>query len=227
MAKYLGLVSSFFVFAFLIVFSPLLEVKDVTVDDDQKCLKNLNYNIDKDLVGKNLVFLNTQNLAQNLEVELTCIEKIEFEKKFPTQIAITIKAKSPVANIEGINLQVTANGLLVKKDDRQNLPTIFLPKDAQFDLKANNEIKDETILSAIKISENLLKSDFSPASIRIIQKDEIAVYSLKDMLVIFTSEKGLETQVNSLQLILSKAKIDAAKITKIDLRFDKPVITYQ
>lgn len=45
-------------------------------------------------------------------------------------------------------------------------------------------------------------------------------------LVIFTSQKDLESQVTSLQIILERFKIEGRKVRKIDFRFDKPVISY-
>ena len=44
--------------------------------------------------------------------------------------------------------------------------------------------------------------------------------------VIFSVNKDLPTQVGSLQIILNKLTIEGRKGTKIDLRFDNPVVVY-
>ncbi|KKS04034.1 MAG: hypothetical protein UU56_C0011G0028 [Candidatus Curtissbacteria bacterium GW2011_GWA2_41_24] len=57
--------------------------------------------------------------------------------------------------------------------------------------------------------------------------DEVVIYNQQGQLAIFSSKKDKEVQVDSLQQVISKAKIESAKIAKIDLRFDKPVISYR
>lgn len=66
-----------------------------------------------------------------------------------------------------------------------------------------------------------------PSTVRIVDANQIVVYSAKDISVIFSATKRASDQVDSLQLILAESKIDAAKIDKIDLRFAKPVVTYK
>ncbi len=44
--------------------------------------------------------------------------------------------------------------------------------------------------------------------------------------VLLSSKKSLETQVSSLQLILSRLTIEGKRIAKLDLRFDNPVIVF-
>lgn len=41
---------------------------------------------------------------------------------------------------------------------------------------------------------------------------------------IFSFNKGLESQISSLQLILSRLTIEGKRLKKLDFRFDKPVI---
>ena len=43
--------------------------------------------------------------------------------------------------------------------------------------------------------------------------------------ILFSSQKNLELQISSLQLILSRLTIEGKKFTRLDFRFDKPVIT--
>lgn len=227
MAKYLGVLGSIFVILFVAVFSPLFEIKDVRIKDDQDCLKNSNYKIEEQFIGKNLIFLNTQKLSQNAKDMIVCLKEVKIKKNFPTQIILSINAKSPIASIAESDFQITEDGLVIKKDDRLNLPTIFLSEGVKSTFNPNTKIEDKSIIAATKIAAGLLKSDFIPTTIRIIASDEIVVYSPQNGFVVFSSEKDIDFQVNSLQLILARSKIDASKIAKIDLRFDKPVISYQ
>lgn len=44
--------------------------------------------------------------------------------------------------------------------------------------------------------------------------------------IIFSREKDFNSQVDSLQIILSRLKIEGKKVKKVDFRFDKPVVVY-
>ena len=43
--------------------------------------------------------------------------------------------------------------------------------------------------------------------------------------VIFSLRKSLDLQISSLQLILSRLTIEGKRFSRLDLRFDKPVVT--
>lgn len=61
-------------------------------------------------------------------------------------------------------------------------------------------------------------------TIKVVSPREIEVWLEEGILILFNSEKDVDIQLDSLQLILSRAKIEGKTIKKIDLRFDKPVI---
>lgn len=45
--------------------------------------------------------------------------------------------------------------------------------------------------------------------------------------IVFSSKKNLDSQVSSLQLILSRLTIEGKGFKRLDLRFDKPVIVFK
>jgi len=221
--KLLALAASGFVMVFLAVFSPLFEIKNVTFNDDAACIKNSQKIAEDNLIGESLIFLNSQEIAQVIKNKFACIETIDVNRQFPSTVQINIQSKRPIAKIAETEFHVTKDGLLIRADDSVQIPTIFLP--TNFELNVSQKLDDKNILFALEIIDNLLKSDFVPTTIRIVDEDQIAVYSNKDILVLFSSNKNPISQVDSLQLILAEAKIDATKIGKIDMRFEKPVIS--
>ena len=223
MIKLLVLVASGFVLAFVAVFSPLFEIKSVTFNDDAACIKNSQKIAEDNLIGESLIFLNSQETARVIKNQFACIEAIEVNRQFPSNVEINIQSKRPIAKIAETEFYLTKDGLLVRVYDKVQIPTIFLPNN--FELNVSQRLDDKNILFALEIIDNLLKSDFVPTTVRIVDEDQIAVYSNKDILVIFSTSKNPIEQVDSLQLILAEAKIDATKIDKIDMRFEKPVIS--
>lgn len=45
--------------------------------------------------------------------------------------------------------------------------------------------------------------------------------------LLFSEDKDLDTQISSLQLILSRLTIEGKRFDRIDLRFDKPIIQFK
>lgn len=72
--------------------------------------------------------------------------------------------------------------------------------------------------------EKLNEYNLKPESLK--KEGEEIVASIAGILVFFNLKEDLTTQVVSLQLILSRAKIEGRAPRLIDLRFSKPVVSY-
>lgn len=130
-----------------------------------------------------------------------------------------------LVDIDGSELSLTENGTALRKAKGKNLPKIFLSPETT---PAENQlVTDSKILFALTLVKNLTKSDFTPAQVRFVNDVDIIVHSQLEATALFTTTKDAVSQVDSLQSVLSKAKIDATKISQIDLRFNKPVVTYK
>lgn len=84
---------------------------------------------------------------------------------------------------------------------------------------ANNSPKNQLI-------ELLHKDSIPYASISSYGDGSMLVKLKNGEEVLLSSKKSLETQVSSLQLILSRLTIEGKRIAKLDLRFDNPVIVF-
>ncbi len=146
---------------------------------------------------------------------------ISLPKKSPPPQITNIE---PAVQIEGTNLYLAENGQVLDRASSKK-PLLYLDKNIK--VQAGQKITDQQILFAVKIATGLTKSDFTAASIRLLDSRDIAVYSPQDAIAVFSSDKDANLQIDSLQQVLAKAKIDATKISKIDLRFDKPVIVFK
>lgn len=72
----------------------------------------------------------------------------------------------------------------------------------------------EKILQDKKISYSTINKLSNSTSIKLTNSGE----------VIISSQKDLSTQINSLQYLLSRLTMESKDFTRLDLRFDKPVI---
>lgn len=78
----------------------------------------------------------------------------------------------------------------------------------------NETIKKELILNGIAYSQIVSSSDST-----------YLIYLKHGEEVFLSSKKDIKTQISSLQFILSRLTMEGKSILRLDLRFDKPVIT--
>ena len=212
------------IIVFALFYSPLFKVQKIDISQNQNCLATQDI-FDELKNSKNLFFISKRKLENTLKSKYSCIGTLEIKKIFPSKLQVNIAPKEPVVKIEGTSLMITDDGQVVEGILAKDKPIIFLPSDVKVVL--GQKISEKTIIFAIQTTSKLLKSDFLPVNVRITGQDDVAIYNQLGQLAIFSSKKDKEEQVDSLQQVISKAKIDSAKIAKIDLRFDKPVISYR
>lgn len=205
------------------------KVKSVEVVETTACLSSQDSSFEESLVGKNIFLIQKDQIEAKLKTNYDCIDQIKIDRHLPSNLKITTTVKGPVARISD-SLAVSENGLVV--ESQANLPILFLngnqPK------KAGEQLTGRDILFALQVIKALLQADFLASNIRIVDPKNIAFYNRQGLVVLFTSDKEADLQIDSLQYIISRSKIDATKneifllkIAKIDLRFDKPVIVYK
>lgn len=176
------------------------------------------------LKRKMIFTLREDALKKDLKEKFPCLTDLKLTKNYPSKIIFEAKTQNPAAKIANSQLLITAEGLVVSgKSDI--LPQLFLPPEVQ--AVPNEKVTDEISLYAAKLASLLAKSDFHSTNIRILSSSDIAVYDSKETVAIFSAKESANSQVDSLQQVLAKAKIGDDKIAKIDLRFEKPVITFK
>lgn len=209
-------------FAFIVIFiyvSSLFQIKTVNINS-QDCLKSE----DTNLAGKFIFTIQENSLEKDLTQKFPCISTVKISKMFPSKIVIDVETKKPSAQVADTDFEITQSGQIIKGKD-ENLPQLYLP--GEIKIQENQIVTDKKTLTAAKIAALIAKTDFHPATIRLLPDDGIALYQTDQTVAIFSSEKSADEQVDSLQQTLAIAKIDGTKLAKIDLRFRQPVISFK
>lgn len=84
----------------------------------------------------------------------------------------------------------------------------------------------KTTSANVKLEKLLLEEEIPFSKISIASDSSFIVYLAEGGEVNISQKKGLEGQISSLQLILSRLTIEGKKFKFLDLRFDKPVIVF-
>ena len=201
-------------------FLPIFKVSSVQIEQNSPCLgqEQVEY-----IKGQRIFLLNTKIVIAKIKKDFPCAENVSIGKKIFSKIIIKITASEPVARLENTNLAITPSGQ-VTDAGAKTMPVLYSSK--AIGAAKNQILTDPELLISAKIAKTLEKSDFTAASIRPTEEG-VAVYGQDNIFALFSYQKDIDLQTDSLQQVMARAKIDASKISKIDLRFDKPIIVFK
>lgn len=74
--------------------------------------------------------------------------------------------------------------------------------------------------------KSLAKSNIEFDNISLSSDLSIHLFLKNNGEVIFSSEKDMDAQISSLQLIISRSTIEGKRLSRLDFRFDKPIVVY-
>jgi len=198
------------------------------------------------LHGQNIFKLNQSTVAKTFQQFDSTLSEIHLSKRLPSSLIISMRRRLPVAQIsptldlefQGLtstqsaslsgqlkdqffHLDKTGDIFLITDQPDPQLPSIMLPDGQTLDIGKTDFT--QTLANLVNALNAYYVSFDSLAWLKdtlIIIKTTAGSYAVLD------STKTLNSQVASLQYILSSIKIGENLPAKIDLRFDKPVITY-
>lgn len=202
----------------------LFKVSNVSIISEKPCFSKEELLKEVDATGKSIFLVSADKLSLQIKNKFSCIADLKISKKLPSTLVLDYKGKVPVAKLDGSENQLTADGLVIKSVSSDQVPAIFLPPNVNPQL--GEQLKDPRILLSLQLADLLAKSDFAPSNIRFVNQT-ITIYNQQEAIAIFSTEKPALEQTNALQQVLAKAKIDSKKISKIDMRFNNPIIVFK
>jgi hypothetical protein len=198
--------------------------------------------------GKNILTLSEAHFVSDLKKNFPEIEESTINRQYPSTIAISLKLKKPLLLLiliknptssistssaelaersqgpDNEQLLLDLNGDIVNPQGnstelKTSLPILLMNSQKIF--KENIDGREQLKFAAQLT--NYLKRNISLYEIGEIVNSKLIIF-LNNTQIIFSTKDSLPKQLESLQLILSRAKISGTKYQKIDLRFDKPVV---
>lgn len=215
----LGLFFTAFIFLF-----DFLSYKDFSIQTEKDCVSTPQVQELLKSYKPNLITFSENGLTEVLKSKYNCVASVTYQKKFPS-LKLNISSKLPLARIEGTSFVVNSNFQAEEGTASASVPTLYLRQTQSF--KSGQVMSDAETIFALNVIKNLKDSDFIISNLRILDAQNIVAYNPQNAIAVFSSKIELNKQLSSLQSVLAKSRIDATKIAKIDLRFDKPVIVFK
>lgn len=180
--------------------------------------------------GNDLIFLQTKEVQKSLLNNNPQLKSANAIKKFPDSLLITVSFQ-PVLGLLEMNdgyAYLSENGKIIQKSrDKNNaFPLIRYYQKMNYSFfSAGDDMKYIDIVFALhfikKTSELGLKTDTVD-----INGLDMLLFTIGDKKLYFTTEKDLKTQDYELDQIIKQFKIERKDFKSLDLRFEKPIITF-
>lgn len=181
-----------------------------------------------DQIGdKNIFFLDFDNLSGYLLNQNPAIKSIHFEKKYPGTVLIKTEERIPVAQVHvgDKKIYMDQDGFIVtghKEVINEYLYPIFMIRNPVI----SGNLSDSLVVKAIRYFDEFEKSGQKLEKITL--DDQTSSYTFITQsqitgLVPYSEDPGVIS--SSLQLILTRFRIEGKRVTKVNFLFDKPVIT--
>ncbi len=180
-------------------------------------------NIDDQKLSKNLLFLSTDKLQASLSEEYWLLSSIKVSKHYPHTLVISAKTRKPIASMAtpfGL-LLLDLDGVVVDKESSVSLPLLEIPVAT---VAVGSKITDPATVAALGF---LAQVDGALPIERITINDSMSLVARTQTTdILFTHNANTVAIADTLQTLFDGFKIKGTLPTRVDLRFDKPVVTF-
>ncbi len=177
------------------------------------------------LTGQNLLTLDTDKIIRDLLSKNQTIKSIKLTKLLPDVLILEVIRRTP-------RYLIVKNDLIFPVDEEGIILTGAIYDENLSRIKADNlsvfsgEKIDWRILKAINLLQDIEKQSILVDQIFIDDKGSLFLLDLPEgTKVIIPYNNDTTLVATSLQIIMSRFRIEGKFVSKIDFRFEKPVVT--
>lgn len=181
------------------------------------------------LKGENLILLDETKYEKIFYLQNVNFSSVDLYKQFPQTVIINIKQSKPVITLPVANgfYILSAEGRIIEKNRKNNtkLPIIQYYQKLNFqEYQIGDTISNIDLQYGIELFQKLSYLGIGIDSIDINGLDMILLKK-GQVEYVFTTTKSVDEQYQDLKLVLESFKKKQKEYTKIDMRFDKPIVT--
>ena len=227
----LTLILTFFSFLFLQTY---MSLKTINIEGN---IANQNLRSVSNLTGKNLLFLSTKSLTEDINRNNPNLLVEEVKKIYPDKLSIKLRSLKTLAQLQ-LNqgyVHLAKEGKIISKtkDLNNRLPLInFYQKFDYYQTSVGNNLDYKEVLTTLFLLDKSSELGLEVKSIDISGLSMI-VFNLNNSTtdaserkIFFSAEKEAEKQAYELETILTQFKVKFQDFNTLDLRFDKPVVKF-
>jgi hypothetical protein len=227
------LVFSLLGFLYAVFNSDLLRVKNLACFiGEERCSQELWAGIFNLVSGKPIISLSENLLEKKIKDKYPQFEGAEIKLKSFNSLIIRLEEKQPFAlfNFESqpeMAWLVDRTGIVLgETTGGAGFPEVSVKNLGEIKISEGIDLRQSSLESALEILGILPEKGIEIKTALIEKEKDKMEIRASGWSALFSLNKDGKTQVDSLQLILSRAKIEGTLPGLIDLRFEKPVISF-
>jgi cell division septal protein FtsQ len=202
-------------------------IKNIEVESE----KNFLLTNKNEIINKSLLLLDTDKISEKIINENYLVKTAKVEKIWPSKLKITISLYEPCASLIVNNgfFNLSCDGRILQKSRNmiQYLPVInYYQKLNNNSFQTGDWIDYKDIRHVLFFINKLNEISIKVLTVDIKGQDMLVFNLIDDKKVIFSNSKDQDIQDYQLELIIKQFKIEGRNYKKIDLRFDKPIISF-
>ena len=180
--------------------------------------------IDETRISKNLLFFPSETLREDVLSDNPWLFDVRFEKRFPGTLRIVPTRRKPIAILEsgGRAVYVSREGVILSDGDSlARLPRVTITINP---FRVGETITDKRVLVALSLIDGLAETiEFT----KITYENGGYLQATSGTLdIIVAQDRPSNETIATLQTLLSGFRIKGTLPAVVDLRFDKPVVTF-
>lgn len=184
----------------------------------------LGIEVDQSKLSKNLIFFPVDQVTRQILNDYPRVGSVTITKKYPDTLVVRALPRKPfvIAGIENETYALDDNGVvLIQYPSQKDLPRIAM---AMGPLQLGTTVTDSAVMAAV----NFLRQTQTVIDVsEIIMHDNTSLQAKTTTLsILFSQRTPSAVLARTLQTLIAGFRIKGKLPTTIDLRFDKPVVTF-
>lgn len=185
----------------------------------------------KPLYGQNIMVFDISELQNRIKAQNPLIREVSVTKLYPQTLVISTQPEKAIAQIpnQDLFLLVNERGKVIKTQPKakQTLPLIsFYQTLRTHETRPNYVLKSQDLQYALKLVSKKQQMPFELKQITIAKPGQIQIIPEADLpVVVITQKKNIAKNLYILQNIIKSLSKQGSRPKKIDLQFEKPVVT--
>ena len=198
----------------------------------EKCEEMIWLQVSKAVIGKPIWLINRQMVADDVLTEFSWVASTEVKKYWPHSLEIKLRYHQPAVEICLAETPTEIEDQFVPPKSAEcglrSREAIELPRKKDLGLPKIYLTKPDQglVIVLCRLVTDLQKESLVIQEGWVLGGQKIAVIVIGGRRIIFSLEKESAGQVDSLQAILTRAKINDRPVSQVDFRFDKPVVRF-
>lgn len=188
--------------------------------------KDLNELVKSKAIGNNLLLLNASDLQASLVKTFQGAKTISVDKSLPNKLNVSVIERKPLAllynDIDHYLVDDEGYVLGIMDSSQTNLPKIRYEGDIKVGLFVNKNVMPVYLEMMTALDDKNLKASSISFS-----KNYSHLYLNNSVEVYIGNDKNRTEAASVIEALLKKADLSSKTLKKIDLRYDKVIVSYQ